>query len=58
MRKGDKMTKEELITAIRNSGCKLMTGLPLIAMSREAIIVHLTHCNCPILRRLIKDDKI
>ena len=58
MRKADKMTKEQLISAIENGGCKLMTGLPLNAMSREAIIVHLTHCNCPTLRKLIKEDKI
>lgn len=54
----DKLTKEELVAEVKNSGCLLMTGLPLKVMSREAIIVHLTHCNCPKLRKLIKQDKI
>lgn len=56
--KAEKMSKEKLIQAIEDYGCKLMTGLPLQSMTKEAIIVHLEHCNCPKLKELKKDAKI
>jgi hypothetical protein len=54
----DTLTKEQLISEVKNSGCLLMTGLPLKVLSKEAIMVHLTHCNCPKLKQLIREKKI
>lgn len=56
--KAEKMSKEKLIEEIEKYGCKLMTGLPLHIMTKEAIIVHLEHCNCPKLLELKKQSKI
>lgn len=56
--KAEKMSKEKLIDEIEKYGCKLMTGLPLHSMTKEAIIVHLEHCNCPKLKELKKEAKI
>ena len=56
--KAELMSKEKLIDEIDKYGCKLMTGLPLKSMTKEAIIVHLEHCNCPKLKELKKDAKI
>lgn len=58
MIKAEKMSKEKLIEEIKKYGCNLMTGLPLNSMTKEAIIVHLEHCNCPKLMELKKDAKI
>ncbi len=56
--KAEKMSREKLIDEIEKYGCKLMTGLPLKSMTKEAIIVHLEHCNCPKLMELKKEAKI
>jgi len=52
--KAEKMSREKLIDEIEKYGCKLMTGLPLKSMTKEAIIVHLEHCNCVRLKELKK----
>lgn len=56
--KAEVMSKEKLIEEINKYGCNLMTGLPLQSMTKEAIIVHLEHCNCPKLKELKKEAKI
>lgn len=52
------LTKAQLIKEIERFGCKLMTGLPLDTMSRDAILVHLEHCNCPKLKALREAGKL
>lgn len=37
---------------VRESGCDMLTDLPLEQMSRDAIVSHLRECKCPTLRRL------
>jgi hypothetical protein len=56
--KAELMSKDVLIDTIKAYGCNLMTGLPLKSMTKEAIIVHLEHCNCPKLKELKKEAKI
>lgn len=55
------LTKEKLIAEIEKYGCGLIADLPLRSMTKEQIIVHLEHCNCPKLKELrqkAKDGKI
>ena len=55
------LTKEKLIAEIEKYGCGLMKHLPLNTMTKEQIVVHLEHCNCPRLKELrqkAKDGKI
>ena len=47
-----KMTKEELILAVRNYGCGKLKYLPLDFMSKEEIIKHLENCSCSLLDKL------
>ena len=49
----DKMTKEELITAVETYGCGKLKTLPLKMMSKEQIVKHLTYCDCPVIKKLL-----
>lgn len=50
----DKMTKEELILAVRSYGCGLLKTLPVEYMSKEDIIRHLKTCQCPMIKKLLQ----
>ena len=54
----DKMTKEELIKAVETYGCGKLRTLPLAMMSKEQIVKHLTYCDCPVIRKILKMDKV
>lgn len=49
----DKMSREELILAVRSYGCGKLKYLPLDFMSKEEIVKHLINCDCPVIRKLI-----
>ena len=46
-------SKEEMIHAVRKSGCSNLANLPLEAMTQEAIYTHLVAAKCPCLERLM-----
>lgn len=46
-------SKDEMIRAVRKSGCRNLNHLPLDEMSAEAIYTHLTIVKCPCLRHLL-----
>lgn len=50
-------SKEAMIHAVRTSGCSNLKGLPLEAMTAEAIYTHLVEAKCPCLQRLLKGKK-
>jgi len=54
----DKMTKEELIKAVETYGCGKLKTLPLAMMSKEQIVKHLIYCDCPVIRKILKMDKV
>lgn len=47
--------KEDMIEAVRKSGCSNLRNLPLESMSAEEIYTHLITVKCPCLQRLLKD---
>ena len=54
-RKLEKMTKEDIIVAVRQSQCKMLFGLPLLAMSKDEIIAVLKKSCCPVLKKLTEE---
>lgn len=50
----DKMSKEELIKAVETYGCGKLKTLPLAYMSKAEIVKHLTYCDCPVIKKLLK----
>lgn len=50
-------TKEEMIAAVRKSGCSNLMYLPLEVMTAEQIYQHLVDAKCPCLARLMKGKK-
>lgn len=50
----EKMTKEELIEAVKSYGCGKLRTLPLEYLSKEQIVKHLVNCECPMLRKLMR----
>lgn len=49
----DKMTKEQLIQAVKDYGCGKLRTLPLDCMTKQQIIEHLKACQCPLLHKLM-----
>jgi len=47
-------SKEKMIAAVRKSGCRNLTDLPLEVMTAEQIYTHLLAAKCPCLQRLLK----
>ena len=54
-RKVETMTKEDIIHEVRKSNCKMMFGLPLLAMSKDELIAHLKKSCCPVLKKLTQE---
>ena len=50
-------SKEAMLHAVRKSGCMNLKGLPLEAMTQEAIYTHLLAAKCPCLQRLLATQK-
>lgn len=50
----DKMSKEELVLAVRTYGCGMLKSLPVEVMTKEQIIEHLKTCQCPVIKKLIQ----
>jgi hypothetical protein len=50
-------SKEAMLHAVRSSGCTNLKGLPLEAMTQEAVYTHLLAAKCPCLQRLLKTQK-
>lgn len=48
----DLMTKEQIVSVIVKSKCKMLVGLPLKAMTKEDIVRHLKRSCCPELKKL------
>lgn len=51
------MTKEDIIRIVQQSNCKMMFGLPLYSMSKQEIIEYLKKSCCPVLKKLLRDEK-
>lgn len=49
--------KEDMIRAVRKSGCSNLANLPLESMTAEAVYTHLVAAKCPCLQRLLKTQK-
>ena len=52
-----KMSKEQIIKAVKDYGCGKLKSLPLDFMSKEEILKHLEYCQCELLIKL-KQGKI
>ena len=50
----DKMSKEDLILAVKSYGCGKLKLLPLEYMTKEQIIQHLKNCQCPLIQKLLQ----
>lgn len=46
------LTKEQLISVIVKSKCKMLVGLDLKSMTKDEIVRHLKRSCCPVLRNL------
>ena len=50
----DKMSKEDLVLAVRTYGCGMLKTLPVEVMTKEQIIEHLKNCQCPMIKKLME----
>lgn len=50
-------SKEEMIAAVRKSGCSNLMSLPLETMTAEQIYSHLVAARCPCLKKLMASKK-
>jgi len=50
----DKMSKEDLVLAVRSYGCGMLKTLPVEVMTKTQIIEHLKNCQCPMIKKLIQ----
>jgi Na+-translocating ferredoxin:NAD+ oxidoreductase RnfG subunit len=49
----DKMSKEELVLAVKTYGCGMLKALPVEVMTKEQIVEHLKTCQCPVIKKLL-----
>lgn len=49
-----KMSKEELILAVKSYGCGMLKALPVEVMTKEQIVEHLKNCQCPMIQKLLQ----
>ena len=47
------MTKEEIYSAVKKSGCIMLSGRKLIHLKKDVLINYLAKRKCPALERLI-----
>ena len=50
----DKMSKEDLVLAVKSYGCGMLKTLPVEVMTKEQIIEHLKTCQCPMIKKLLR----
>ena len=50
----DKMSKDELVLAVKSYGCGMLKTLPVEVMTKEQIIEHLKNCQCPMIKKLMQ----
>jgi|LakMenEpi03Aug12_release.lakeMendotaPanAssembly.Ray.scaffolds.fasta_scaffold07886_23 hypothetical protein len=50
-------SKEAMLHAVQKSKCTNLKGLPLEAMTQEAVYTHLLAAKCPCLQRLLATQK-
>ncbi len=50
----EKMTKEQLIQAVKDYSCGRLRNLPLDSMTKEDILKHLIACDCPMIKKLLQ----
>lgn len=53
----DKITKEEVISAVHKNKCPNLDGLPVSVMDKKEIIKHLEEVECPCLKKLKEKTK-
>jgi hypothetical protein len=51
------MTKHEIQTHIRKSGCKMLAGLNMRYMTKEVLIEHLVKVKCPEFKKIMHPKK-
>jgi hypothetical protein len=49
----DKMSKEDLVLAVKSYGCGKLKTMPVDVMTKQQIIEHLKNCQCPMIQKLI-----
>ena len=49
----EKMTREELIEAVKSYSCGKLRTLPLEYMTKDQIVQHLKNCECPLIQKLL-----
>lgn len=50
-------TKEEMIAAVRKSGCPRLNQMPIDYMTQAQLYTHLLQCKCPCLQKLMRERK-
>lgn len=50
----DKMSKNDLVLAVRSYGCGMLKSLPVEVMTKDQIIDHLKNCQCPMIQKLLQ----
>ena len=51
------MTKEEIYSAVKKSGCIMLSGRKLIHLKKDVLINYLAKRKCPTLEKLILNSK-
>lgn len=51
------MTKDQLISVIEKSNCKMLKGLSLEKMTKDEVVAYLKKSKCPVLKGLIEKPK-
>ena len=49
----DKMTKDDLVLAVKTYGCGMLKSLPVEMMTKDQIVEHLKNCQCPMIQKLL-----
>lgn len=49
----DKMSKDDLVLAVKTYGCGMLKAIPVEVMTKAQIIDHLKNCQCPMIRKLM-----
>lgn len=50
-------TKEEMIAAVKKSGCPRLSQMPIDYMTQAELYTHLLQSKCPCLQKLMRDRK-
>lgn len=50
-------TKEEMVKAVKASGCPRLNQMPIDYMTAEQLYTHLLESKCPCLQKLMRERK-